>query len=145
MRPGLTTLSDNNEYKNDPGVSFFYNAEWASPQEWHGKLGRLGKHDLLWGGPNFWLNGVEPTAQYEIELKFWTDKPGDLRVWTGGKFEPIGRLSASNQWQTVCFVLPAQFVHDAGGTANINALLELTSPEIRVAKIAVRKLAQAAP
>ena len=124
------------------GIVSCNNAEWASPQEWQGKLSRLGKRNPLWGGPNFWINGVEPQTQYEIELTFWTEKPGDLRVWTGRQFDPVGRLPGSNQWQTVTFVLPEGSVHDAGGTANTNALLELTSAEIHLAGIAVRKLAE---
>jgi hypothetical protein len=142
LRPGLTTPIDNNEYKNDPGVSFFYNAEWASPKEWKGTMSRRGGRGSLWGGPNFWLNGVDLHSHYEVKLTFWAEAPGALRLWTGRRFDPVGHLPAAQQWQTRTFVLPASRLCDAGGTDNDNALLELDAPEIHVAEIAARKLVQ---
>jgi|GEM_PF-3598871 len=142
IRPGYVTETDNNEYYHDPGVSFFYNAEWSAPKAHNEKKARFGADDPVSGGPNFWLNGAESDCDYQIRITYLAEQPGQLRVWNGSYFEALSPIRDSQQWQTADFVLPGDSFTDAGGTGNTNALLEFNIPQIYVHNIQARTISQ---
>jgi len=137
---GRMVLTDNNEYQNDPGVSFYYNAEWSLPLDWQDRKCRYGAMQPFAGGANFWLNGVNPDANYEIEIEYWAEEDGTIRVWDGATFIALGNISGIAAWQKTRFILAADQVVDAGGTGNTNALFELDVPGIYVQRIAARNI-----
>jgi len=143
LRYGGTAYIDNDEYDNDPGVSFFYNNQWSHPQTEDTTTFRIGRYSSLRGGPCFWLNGLDTQSNYEIKVVYRTKDSGELRVWNGSFFEPFSEIPSSQKWDTLDCVLPAGKFVDAEGTGNLDALLEFHVPQISVTRIEARKMPSA--
>ncbi len=140
LRYGGIAYVDNNEYDHDPGVSFFYNGQWSHPETEDGTTFRTGTYSPLRGGPCFWINGLDARSNYEIRISYKTKYSGDLRVWDGSFFHSFSEIPGSQYSDTLDCILPAGGFTDAGGTGNVNALLEFHIPQISVMNIDVRKV-----
>ncbi len=140
LRYGGIAYVDNNEFDHDPGVSFYYNGQWSHPRTEDGTTFRTGTCSTLRGGPRFWIDGLDTRSNYEIKVAYEAKYSGELRVWNGSYFRSLSEILGYQHRDTLDCILPADGFADAGGTGNLNALLEFHIPQISVTNIEVRRL-----
>lgn len=140
LRYGGIAYVDNNEFDHDPGVSFYYNGQWSHPRTEDGTTFRTGTYSTLRGGPRFWIDGLDTRSNYEIKVAYEARYSGELRVWNGSFFHSFCEIPGSQHRDILDCILPAGEFADAGGTGNVNALLEFHIPQISVTNIEVRRV-----